>query len=141
MNQYAGTLEDLPDGSSRFEGLVAGLDNLFSFGGFTPDEVFGRTADWRRRIKGSVFADLIEAMAFGDWAYAARGTGGANTVSGQNMALFAYRAEMAAAALSDLKDRAANNLFGIRCRWMSVSTKQRIKRRQRNSCVRYSSEA
>jgi hypothetical protein len=90
------------------EGLVGGLDNLFSFGGLIPDEAFGRTADWRRRVKGSVFADLVEAMAFADWAYAARGTGGADTISGQNMALYAYRAEMAAAALRALKDRAAN---------------------------------
>jgi membrane associated rhomboid family serine protease len=107
MNQYAATSEDLPDGSSHIEALVAGLDNLFSFGRLTPDEVFGRTADWRRRVKGSIFAELVEAMAFADWAYAARGTGGADTISGQNMALFAYRAEMAAAALSELKDRAA----------------------------------
>lgn len=107
MNRYAQTLEDLPDGGSRIEGLVAGLDDLFSFGSLTADEVFGRTADWRRRVKGSVFAELVEAMAFTDWAYAARGTGGANTISTQNMALFAFRAEMAAAALSELKDRAA----------------------------------
>ena len=106
MNQYAHSLEDLPDGGSRIEGLVAGLDDLFTYGGLTTDEVFGRTADWRRRVKGSVIAELIEAMAFADWAYAARGTGGANTISGQNMALYAYRAEMAAAALSELKDRA-----------------------------------
>ena len=107
LNQYAGTLEDLPDGGSRIEGLVAGLDHLFSYGGLTPDEVFGRTADWRRKLEDSVFAELFEAMAFADWAYAARGTGSANTISGQNMAMYAYRAEMAAAALSELKDRAA----------------------------------
>ncbi|HZZ16196.1 MAG TPA: rhomboid family intramembrane serine protease [Candidatus Sulfotelmatobacter sp.] len=106
LNRYAQTLGDLPDGSSRIEGLVAGLDDLFRFGRLTPDEAFGHTADWRRKVKGSVFADLIEAMVFADWAYAARGTGGADTISGQNMALYAYRAEMAAAALAELKDRA-----------------------------------
>jgi len=107
MYRYAETLEDLPDGGSHLEGLVAGLDDLFRFGRLAPDEAFGHTADWRRRVKGSVFADLVEAMVFADWAYAARGTGGADTISGQNMALYAYRAEMAAAALSELKDRAA----------------------------------
>jgi membrane associated rhomboid family serine protease len=107
MNRYAETLEDLPDGSSRIEGLIAGLENLFSFGGLTTDEVFGGTADWRRTVKGSVLAELVEAMAFVDWAYAARGTGSADTISSRNMALYAYRAEMAAAALSALKDRAA----------------------------------
>jgi membrane associated rhomboid family serine protease len=107
MNRYAETLEDLPDGGSHLEGLAAGLDDLFRFGRLTPDEAFGHTADWRRRVKGSVFADLVEAMVFADWAYAARGTGGADTISGQNMALYAYRTEMAAAALLELKDRAA----------------------------------
>jgi membrane associated rhomboid family serine protease len=107
MNQYAESLGDLPDGSSHLEGLVGGLSELFSYGSLKPDEVFGRTADWRREIKGSVFADLIEAMAFTDWAYAARGTGGADTISAQNSALYAYRSEMAAAALVELKNRAA----------------------------------
>jgi membrane associated rhomboid family serine protease len=106
MNQYAGALEDLPDGSSHIEALVAGLSNLFSFGNLTPDEVFAHTADWRRKIEGSVFAELVEAMAFADWAYAARGRGAADTISSQNMALFAYRTEMAAAALAQIKDRA-----------------------------------
>jgi membrane associated rhomboid family serine protease len=108
MNQYAGAFEDLPDGSSHIEGLVGGLDDLFRVGGLTPDDAFGRTADWRRRVKGSVFAELVEAIFLADWAYSARGTGGADTISGQNMAIFAYRAEMAAAALAELKDRAAN---------------------------------
>jgi membrane associated rhomboid family serine protease len=107
MNRYADISEDLPDGGSRIEGLTAGLDDLFSFGPLTPEEVFGRTADWRRKVKGSVFAELVEAMAFADWAYTARGRGSADTISGQNMALYNYRAEMAAAALLELKDRAA----------------------------------
>jgi hypothetical protein len=100
-------LEDLPDGGSHIEGLIDSLDDLFHVGGLTPDEAFGRTADWRRKVKGSVFADLVEAMIFADWAYSARGRGGADTISGQNMALYAYRTEMAAAALEEIKERAA----------------------------------
>ena len=108
MNQYAGKSEDLPDGSSRFEGLVGGLVNLLGSGSLRAESAFGYTADWRRRVKGSVFADLVEAMAFSEWAYAARGTGYANTVSTQNWRVFAYRTEMAAAALADVATRAAN---------------------------------
>jgi membrane associated rhomboid family serine protease len=107
MNQYAGTVEELPDGSSHIEALVGGLDDLFRFGRLTPDEAFGRTADWRSKIKGSVYADLVEAMVFADWAYAARGTGPADSITSQNMALYNYRSEMAAAALADLQNRAA----------------------------------
>jgi membrane associated rhomboid family serine protease len=108
MNQYAGTPEDLPDGNSHIEAILGGLDDLFAVSGLIPDETFGRTADWRRRVKGSVFADLIEAMAFEEWAYSARGTGAADTISSQNMVLYAYRTEMAAAALLEIKDRAAS---------------------------------
>ena len=109
MNQYAQKTEDLPDGSSHFEGLVGGLVDLVGSDSLTADSAFGYTADWRRRVKGSVFADLIEAMAFSEWAYAARGNGYANTVSSQNWIIFAYRTEMAAAALADVANRAVNN--------------------------------
>lgn len=107
MNQYAETFGELPDGGSHMDAIVGGLDDLFDFGPLSSDDVFGRTADWRRAVSGSVFADLVEAMAFADWAYAARGRGGADTISTQSMALFAYRSEMAAAALAALKERAA----------------------------------
>jgi membrane associated rhomboid family serine protease len=109
MNQYMESLEDLPDGSSRYEGLVGGLIDLFRFGGLAPDIAFGHTADWRRRAKTSTMADLVEAMIFTEWAWSARGIGLANSVSSQNMAVYTYRTEMAAAALDDLADRATNN--------------------------------
>jgi hypothetical protein len=109
MNQYMGTLEDLPDGSSRYEGLVGGLTDLFRFGSLTPEIAFGHTADWRRSVKISTMADLAEAMLFKEWAWSARGTGFANSVTSQNMAVYAYRTEMAAAALDDVADRASNN--------------------------------
>ncbi len=109
MNQYMVSLGDLPDGSSSYEGLVRGLTSLFRFGGLAPDVAFGHTADWRRKVKFSGMADLVEAMLFSDWAWSARGGGFANSVSSQNMAIYAYRTEMAAAALDDVADRAAKN--------------------------------
>jgi hypothetical protein len=109
INKYMGSLEDLPDGSSRYEGLVGGLTDLFRFGSLAPEIAFGRTADWRRRVKNSTMADLAEAMFFSEWAYSARGNGYANSISSQNMAVYAYRTEMAAAALDDVADRASNN--------------------------------
>jgi len=108
MNQYAEKSEDLPDGSSHFEGLVGGLVDLLGSRSLTAESAFGYTADWRRRVRGSVFAELIEAMAFSEWAYAARGSGYANTVSSQAWRTFAYRTEMASAALADVANRAAN---------------------------------
>ncbi len=109
MNQSISELEDLPDGSSRYEGIVSGLTDLFRFGNVTPEIALGRTADWRREIKDSTMAELVEAMVFTEWAWSARGNGYANTVSNQNMALYAYRTEMAAAALDELGERASSN--------------------------------
>ncbi len=109
MNQYMSSLEDLPDGSSRYEGVVGGLTDLFGFGGLAPDVVFGHIADWRRRVKNSTMADLAEATLLREWAWSARGNGYANSVTSQNMAAFTYRTEMAAAALDDLADRATDN--------------------------------
>jgi membrane associated rhomboid family serine protease len=109
MNQYMVQLEDLPDGSSRYEAIVSGLTNLFRFGGVDALSAFGRTSDWRRAVKGSVMADLTEAILICEWAYGARGMGFANSVSSQNMAIFSYRSEMAAAALAEMADRAADN--------------------------------
>jgi membrane associated rhomboid family serine protease len=116
MTQSAATLEDLPDGSSSYEGLVGGLSDLFAFGGIDAQVAFGHTADWRRRVAGSVMADLVEALLLSEWAYAARGTGAANSVSSQNMALYGFRSEMAAAALADVAERAVNNPL-----WYSMS--------------------
>jgi membrane associated rhomboid family serine protease len=109
LNQYMDKPEDLPDGTSHFEGLTGGLLELLRSGTLNVDATFGYTADWRRAVKGSVFADLIEAMALSEWAYTARGAGYANTVSGQSWAIFAYRSEMAAAALEEVAARAVNN--------------------------------
>jgi len=109
MTQYMGSLEDLPDGSSRYEGLVGGLADLFRFGGLTPDIAFGHTADWRRMVKASTMADLVEAMLFSEWAWSARGTGFANSISAQNLAVYGYRTQMAVAALDEVADRASNN--------------------------------
>jgi rhomboid protease GluP len=108
MHEYTDRMEDLPDGTSHFDAIVGGLSSLFNYGRLMPEEVFGRTADWRRQIKGTVFGELVEVMAFEDWAYGARGHGSADTVSTQNFALFQHRAEMASAALTEIKQRAAS---------------------------------
>jgi hypothetical protein len=91
MREHMGTLEDLPDGSSSYEGLVDGLASLFRFGGLDAEVALGHTADWRRRVKDSTIAELVEVMIFTEWAWSARGNG------------------YAAAALDEVADRAANN--------------------------------
>src|SRR6185437_8739550 len=56
-------------------------------------------------LPGSIYPELVEADVFEDWAWAARGTGAADQVSGQSWLVFAHRAEMAADALRQLGRR------------------------------------
>ena len=57
-------------------------------------------------------------MIFTEWAWSARGHGFANSISSQNMVLYSFRTEMAAAALDDVRDGASNNPL-----WYSLSLK------------------
>ncbi len=116
LNRSVATLEDLPDGSSRYEALIGGLSNLFDYGRLSVDSAFGHTADWRRQTNDSVMSELAEAMAFRAWAWAARGHDSANSVTNQNLATFGYRSELAAAALQDIASRAVHNPL-----WYSLS--------------------
>ena len=109
MRRASTSMPDLPDGGSTYAGIVGGLMALFDYGTLDPLEAFGRTSDWRRVVKDSVAADLVEAMLFRTWAWSVRGHGYANSVSTQAWALFAHRTEMAAATLKDTADRASAN--------------------------------
>jgi hypothetical protein len=84
------------------------LDSLIYFGQFDLPTLLTRTANWRRAVPGSVNADLVEVMIFENWAWGARGHGGANEVSQQSWQQFNHRIEMAAAGLRDLTPRAAD---------------------------------
>ena len=123
MTHAVRSLGDLPDGSSSLEGIVGGLDTLMYYGRMDLRTLLERTASWRTAVPGSVHADLIEAVAFRNWAWTARGHGSANEVSQQSWALFAHRTEMAAAALEDLAPRGGNHPLGMSLpsTWVSIS--------------------
>jgi len=109
MNKYVSNLSDLPDGSSHFQGIIEGLDDLFQYGGLTIQQAMAHTSDWRRAVPGSVNSELVEALMFSDWAYAARGNGYSNTVSPQAELVYEYRDEMVSAGLHEVARRAASN--------------------------------
>lgn len=98
---------DLLDGSSSYDALTGGLNNLMNYG-LNPDGVMARLADWRRAVPGSVEADLAEVTALVSWAYSARGEGTADSISEQNLWIFLHRIAIADAALQTLKPRAKN---------------------------------
>jgi rhomboid protease GluP len=107
--EHAGRLGDLPDGSSSYEGMFNGLANLLRYGGMSADNAFEHTADWRDQIPDSTMSELVEAMVFEEWAWSARGSAAAASVSNQNMAIYNYRAQMADAALADIPPRSRAN--------------------------------
>jgi hypothetical protein len=109
IKRYARTPSDLPDGSSRLEGLWSGLDDLFSYSPIPVEEAMRRLAQWRRMVKGSAEPDLVEALMFRDWAYSARGHGYASDVSAQAMQIYSARIFMAAASLRDAAQAGAYN--------------------------------
>ena len=109
MTQYVKAIPDLPDGTSRYEGVVAGLNTLFQYGGIDPMKLLGRTSDWRRAVQDPAKPDLLEALIFEDWAWSVRGNGSADSVSAQKWVQFAYRVEMAAASLEDTAGSAATD--------------------------------
>jgi len=106
MKRHTEVTGDLPDGGSTIAGIYSGLSDLFEYGGLQVDDVLGRVTDWRRAVKGSIDADLVETVMFQDWAWAARGHGSASQVSPQQWALFAHRIEMAAASLRETEPHA-----------------------------------
>ena len=109
MRRYADTNDGLPDGTSRLSGIDSGIDALMAHGGLQIQDVLARTADWRRVVPGSVYADLVEVIALENWAWAARGHGYATAVTPQQMAVFNFRIEMAAVELADLEKPAQAN--------------------------------
>jgi membrane associated rhomboid family serine protease len=109
MKKYSRAFSDLPDGSSSLEGLWGGLGDLFDSPQISVDEAVQRTNEWRRAVPGSTQPDMVEALAFRDWAYAARGNGFIATVSQQALQLFLMRSEMAAEDLRESAPAAVNN--------------------------------
>ncbi|MEA1672281.1 rhomboid family intramembrane serine protease [Nitrospirillum sp. BR 11163] len=100
------TIGEMPDGGSRLQGTVGGLNDLFDYEGLGVDDQFARIANWRRAYPQSVYPDLMEVEVLYTWAWWARGHGGADTVSGQAQAFYSFRLAMAAAALKEIKERA-----------------------------------
>ncbi|HEY4214893.1 MAG TPA: rhomboid family intramembrane serine protease [Steroidobacteraceae bacterium] len=109
MDESRASLRDLPDGGSTLGAIIGGLGDLFEYRTFDVLRTLGRTADWQRQAPKSVYPELIQSLIFESWAWSARGTGFAKTVSPQAWALFAQRTEMAAASLEKVVERANDN--------------------------------
>jgi hypothetical protein len=125
ITQSVDSIGDLPDGSSTVEGIGDGLATLFKYGSLEIVPALGRTVDWQQRTPNSIYPTLIQSLIFDSWAWGARGTGGADTVSPQTWVIFAQRAEMSAMGLSDIVERANTNPL-----WYELSLRVGLDRNQ-----------
>lgn len=98
-------LEDLPDGSATYSGILRGINDLTEFGGVPPEVLLAGYADWRRAHADSVLPDLLEAALYQSAAWAVRGHGFASSVRGPDWALFNYRVLLARTILDDVAAR------------------------------------
>lgn len=105
---YPAAYSDPADGGSDRYSIQGGLDNLFLYGGMAPEEILVSVARWRRQYPDSILPAIIEASAFTDWAWAARGHGYATSTTQQQMQLFEYRNAMAEGVLEDIRSRSKN---------------------------------
>src|SRR6185312_15254676 len=109
---------DLPSGGSTYGAAVSGLDDLIEYGGMQITDLLRLTADWRDVRPDSPLPGVMEAMIFEDWAWSARGTGAANSVSTQAWAVFAARTEMAAVSLRQSASQGRSTPLWY---WLSIS--------------------
>jgi hypothetical protein len=104
-------LNDLPDGTSTYSGIFAGISDLATYGGIPPELLLERFADWRRQYPESAVPDLIESDLYQGLAWAARGSGFAKSVRAQDWALFNYRVHLAQANLDAAAPRASEHPY------------------------------
>jgi rhomboid protease GluP len=111
IRKSAAATGDLRDGGSTLSGIFNGLDDYFSHGSHELEQLLGRTSDWRRSVRDAAGAELTEVLLLREWAWSARGTGYAGTVSRQGWEAFALRVEMAAVGLREIRARASGNPY------------------------------
>jgi membrane associated rhomboid family serine protease len=104
---YSAGYADPADGGSDRYSIQVGLDNLFQYGGLPTEEILVSVASWRRQYPDSVLPAIIEASAFTDWAWTARGHGYATSITQQQMQIFEYRNAMAEGVLDDIRARSS----------------------------------
>ena len=109
-------LDDLPDGSSTYAGIVGGLTDLMEFGRVPVELQLQRFGEWRRAHPKSVLPDLLEAGLYHESAWAARGHGYAKEVRAQDWEPFRYRVSLARAILDDVAERGRDEPY-----WYSSS--------------------
>jgi membrane associated rhomboid family serine protease len=103
-----GMLHPTADADAQLAGFVSGLQALFDQRQ-SLDTSFTQLAEWRHERPDSDGPDLVEAILFRSWAWAARGNKPAKEVPPQQWLIFQQRIAMAQAALRDADRGARSN--------------------------------
>jgi hypothetical protein len=73
LQEYGHSMQDLPDGTAQFSGMMDGLDDLFEFGGLSVTEALNRVSDWRQSDRASPYPgfdrshDFPQVGLWGTW--------------------------------------------------------------------------
>jgi membrane associated rhomboid family serine protease len=105
FGKYPADYFDPADGGSDRYSIQVGLDDLFLYGGISSEEILVSVASWRRQYPDSILPAIIEASAFTDWGWTARGHGYAPSITQQQMQMFEYRNAMAEEVLENIRAR------------------------------------
>jgi rhomboid protease GluP len=111
ISKSAQSLGDQADGGSSLAGAMDGIDDYIYYGHTDMPSLLGKTSDWRRTVKDSIAAELVESLVFRNWAWTARGHGTSDSVSLEAWEAFGARNEMALAGLEEIHERAMVNPY------------------------------
>jgi membrane associated rhomboid family serine protease len=114
---YANPVDGAPD---RYA-LQAGLNDLFEYGPMPPEEILVNIAAWRRQYRKSILPAIVEASAFSDWGWMARGHAYSTSVTPQQMQMFDYRNAMAGGVLDEVQNRSEDEPL-----WYTLSVSVRL---------------
>jgi hypothetical protein len=106
--RLASPAERLNDGRWRLAAIPSGLANHFQ-AHKQWDHMLWQIGEWREKNPQSAAVDIVEAMILREWAWSARGSGYARSVSEEGWKLFTERLRRAEDILLRSKDRCAGN--------------------------------
>ena len=111
FDRWAKPDERFDDGRSHLMGFGPGFGYVAGRNKTPKDweQSLGQIREWRQQNPASTAVDVVEAMLLGNWAWSARGTGYARTVTPEGWKLFGERMTRAEEVLLHSKERSSNN--------------------------------
>jgi hypothetical protein len=111
LDRWAKADERFDDGRAHVMAFDVGLDLISQRNKTTKDweQSLGQIREWRQQNPASTAVDIAEANLLKNWAWSARGSGYARSVTEEGWKLFRARLDRAEAVLLHSKDRSSGN--------------------------------